>query len=329
MVDGNQSENSTLPVILVILLGVVSVVAIIIASVSLARPSESAVSVEGNKIGDAASSGSNTGSPSEVQILSETSNYPGQIWNIAVGHDYGAHDYIDTKGYLAGFHHDLVKAVCNAAQMNCRTIWEPYSNCMTTAVGDHAAMGVGLAGRWYDACAGWAVTVQRIQACSFSMAFAKAKAVYFWVKKTDESFTQSNINGKKIGFLDGWAEDENCVARQTSIAGSDLPQEKIFHFKTRDELLKAITNGTVDAGVLVETAVGTSDTAEFKKAGAGFYCSLQGAAVMTRKDNSFSRYWNEGFQKLMASGAFKKLCVEAEKQHNEDKHRGTIDCVDS
>lgn len=88
------SENSTLPVILVILLGVVSVVAIIIASVSLARPSESAVSVEGNKIGDAASSGSSTGSPSEVQILSETSNYPGQIWNIAVGHDYGAHDYM-------------------------------------------------------------------------------------------------------------------------------------------------------------------------------------------------------------------------------------------
>ena len=34
---------------------------------------------------------------------------------------------------------------------------------------------------------------------------------------------------------------------------------------------------------------------------------------MTRKDNDFLTYWNDGFAKIQSSGKFKKLCDEAVK----------------
>ena len=39
--------------------------------------------------------------------------------------------------------------------------------------------------------------------------------------------------------------------------------------------------------------------------------------MMTRKDNDFLTYWNDGFAKIQSSGKFKKLCEEATKNHGE------------
>ena len=39
--------------------------------------------------------------------------------------------------------------------------------------------------------------------------------------------------------------------------------------------------------------------------------------MMTRKDNDFLTYWNDGFAKIQSSGKFKKLCDEAVKNHGE------------
>ena len=48
-----------------------------------------------------------------------------------------------------------------------------------------------------------------------------------------------------------------------------------------------------------------------------FPCYLHGSTMMTRKDNDFLTYWNDGFAKIQSSGKFKKLCDEAEKIHGE------------
>ncbi len=36
---------------------------------------------------------------------------------------------------------------------------------------------------------------------------------------------------------------------------------------------------------------------------------------MTRKDNNFVTLWNEGFRKMQSSGAFAKMCKEAENKY--------------
>ena len=48
-----------------------------------------------------------------------------------------------------------------------------------------------------------------------------------------------------------------------------------------------------------------------------FPCYLHGSTMMTRKDNDFLTYWNDGFAKIQSSGKFKKLCDEAVKNHGE------------
>ena len=42
---------------------------------------------------------------------------------------------------------------------------------------------------------------------------------------------------------------------------------------------------------------------------------LSGYTVMTRKENQFIQYWNEGLRKLIDSGRFHMLCQEAKKKH--------------
>ena len=44
-------------------------------------------------------------------------------------------------------------------------------------------------------------------------------------------------------------------------------------------------------------------------------CSLNGNAMMTRKDNDLVDYWNEGMRRIKDSGEFDKLCKAAQKEH--------------
>ena len=50
-------------------------------------------------------------------------------------------------------------------------------------------------------------------------------------------------------------------------------------------------------------------------AGNRFRCADDGYAVMTRKDSTFTTIWNEGFNKLKKSGAFKNICDDVQKLH--------------
>lgn len=62
--------------------------------------------------------------------------------------------------------------------------------------------------------------------------------------------------------------------------------------------------------------LGLTGNENIEKRSAGFQCAVTGDAVMTRKDGTFSSYWNTGFQKLLSSGAFAKLCENAKETHN-------------
>lgn len=248
-----------------------------------------------------------------------------KIWNIAVGHDYGAHEYINEGGYLTGFTYDMIDAVCSAAGINCRTIWGKYSNCWESAPGQHAYGGKGLLGRWYDACAGWYTTIDRIHVFDFSMNWLNPPKAYFFVKKGN-TFDSSNLTGKKIGFIQSWASDEKCVARQTQLTGHFLLNSQIIYAADPAGLADMLDKNTIDAGF---STIETMDP--YVKAGTvtqltdkDFQCMISGNAMMTRKDNDFIHYWNTGFMKIRNNGKFKALCQKGTEAH---KQVGTIDCV--
>ena len=165
------------------------------------------------------------------------------VYTLAIGHDFGAYDYITNKGYVAGFNKDIVDAVCSAAGINCQTVWDKYPNCFNSEAGQHSYGGDGLMGSWYDGCTGWLKTVGRVEIFNFSLPFTRALNSFF-VVRPDSGFDPNDVTGNIIGFMDGWASDEKCLARQ-NIAGVPLPATSVVHAQTTDELVALIVSGQV------------------------------------------------------------------------------------
>lgn len=325
LTEPTQAPASRILTILVVVVGLVAVVAVIVAAVSLSRPSSPNITIGGSTINPGGGS-----SGSGVQYVQSpqggASGSSGKkVWMIHIGHDYGAHEYIDTKGYLAGFHHDLIAAVCEAAGIDCRTVWDTYSNCWDSSVGQHSHGGKGLLGRWYDACTGWYTTIDRVQVFSFSQPFLKPTQSYLYAKDSDFNF--NDITGKKIGFVDGWASDEKCMARWKTLTGSELSPSNVVHVDTPDKLRDMIMSGAIAAGFAAATDMEPYDD-NLTKSPSSHSCMINGNAMMTRKDNAFASYWNQGFMKLMSSGKFAKMCTAANENPDNAK-RGKVDCVQS
>jgi len=237
-----------------------------------------------------------------------------KTWVIAVGHDWGAAEYIDTDGYIRGFTRDLIAEVCEAGNMQCRTVWDKYTNCWNSNAGQHSYGGVGLMSGWYDACTGWVGSVNRMQVFDFSLPFLQPSKSYFYINKGDTFNVYDIQNVKLIGFLDGWVNDEKCLARQGMINGSSgFPAAKVKHYLTNDDALKALKARKIDAIFAGEYQWNDDNIVTAQNT--FFTCASSGNGMMTRKDNDFNQAWNMGFQQIQASGRFAKLCQESAQAH--------------
>ncbi|XP_066301533.1 uncharacterized protein [Branchiostoma lanceolatum] len=315
-----QSSGLNLPTMLLGALCVLlAIIAIVLAAVSMNRQN-----VFNLGPAQAATGGGNDG-----QGGGNDGQAAGKTWLIMVGHDFGAHEYIDVEGNIAGYHHDLIREVCEAAGLNCRTVWDSYPNCWDSKAGKHGSGGQGLMNGWYDACTGYTRTRLRDGTFSFSKAFLPTHRASFYVRRGNPgNFNVDDVSGKKIVFLDGWVNDEKCLARQKSITGSVLSADKIVHVTTTDEFLQQIITQQVDAGWSGNSLIAQgyfNDTAvQLLPPRSPPQCMLSGSAMMTRKDNNFATYWNQGFDKLVESGRFTRLCSEASRRHGS---AGTVACL--
>lgn len=307
----------------VVVLALMSVTAIILAAVAL-KNNDDTTSV--NMSGSSDFQGSSSGVSPDAQVIrvgGEAFTDDGRkIYTVAIGHDWGAHNYFDREGYITGFTRDMVTAVCKAAGIECKTVWDKWSNCWDSSAGEHSVGGQGLMDGWYDGCSGWAISVNRIQVFSFGIPYLIPETDHFFVKKGAD-FNPKNVTGKKIGILDGWITDEKCLARQ-DITGSEVPVNLITHYNQVVDAAAALLSGEVD--VLLgdkQTFRQWLDSDEMEPKGE-FDCVLGGGTIMTRKDSDLVSLWNEGFQKLQNSGTFTRLCEKANADHGS---QGEIRCV--
>ena len=49
----------------------------------------------------------------------------------------------DEEGYITGFSKDLIATVCEAAGVDCRTVWDKWTNCWDSSAGEHSMGGKG------------------------------------------------------------------------------------------------------------------------------------------------------------------------------------------
>lgn len=127
----------------------------------------------------------------------------------------------------------------------------------------------------------------------------------------------------KIVYLDSWASDEKCMARET---GAIMEPERIVYAKTVKEAIEKLNNGwdtlfTTHATLRAELSDGL-----LKTVGPEYSCMLAGNALMARKDSDVIVHWNRGFMKVKNNGRFKKYCA---MQNAEHIAQGSVECIDS
>ncbi|XP_013389311.1 uncharacterized protein LOC106158025 isoform X1 [Lingula anatina] len=323
----NQLQATCVLTTTIMICVLIAIIALIISAVAISKPVGSEITVQGETtITQQTPQPAIAYSPSTYDASWCQASNRRRIYTVAAGYDIGPYEYNDDSGFQVGFGHDLIDAVCQEAGIDCRIVTEPYTNCMFSEKGQPERGGIGLMEGWYDACTGWLASRQRKQVFAFSKPFLKPFEVYFYALPGLNPF---NITGKKIGLISGFFTNEACLAGLDQVAGRDVPHSNVFQAETLDMLLAMILNGTVDVGLSTGPAMATkiNGTNIQRFPSDPMFCKNAGQpGMMTRKDNDFNSKWNEGFEKLVSSGRFKRLCDEARIKHG---HRGEIDCVDA
>ncbi|XP_033641184.1 uncharacterized protein LOC117301362 [Asterias rubens] len=292
-----------IPSVLTAVAVVVAFIALLIGSIGLARRGDIVVNI---------SSGTGDTSEGEASNTSDTLDTE-RVWTFAIG-DYGSRlEYIDSNsGEVKGYNVDVVNAVCRIADKNCKLIWDLYDRCWQSRAGSSPQAGIGLLGNWYDACTAWSATYERARTFAFTNELSKQHLAVFMVKMgTDaNAFNWRDLTGKKIGFLQAYVEDENCLKRYPEITGATLPKEQIFYYETQQALLSAVNNDLVDAVFLNQFLEVTANlqlvSEKLDK------CAISGMAIMTRKDNPLASWWNPAFKTLIASPEYRQICLGLE-----------------
>jgi len=321
MEERNQGNTLNYIAIAVIVACVVSVAALIVAVVGVAKQSSIVVNPAGGSTSDG-------GSGSSVIVQSapssgDTLNGEGRIWRFHIGHFGGNTQYIDeASGQVRGYDVDVVNKVCQIANKNCIIAWDLYSNCWDSQAGQSARGGVGLMGNWYDACIGWLQTRTRKRTFSFSNEFGRAYPVGLYVKSGGTIAGYPNLSGVKIGILDGWYADEHCLARYSHIREFvETDANVIIHYPTEQDLVAALQNNEVAAGFTARVpyleqldTVDLFNVQDFSEN----LCVDGGVSLMMPKANSELAAWfNPAFARLIGTRDYDEICQDLTEAHGD------------
>ncbi|XP_041462558.1 uncharacterized protein LOC121413699 [Lytechinus variegatus] len=311
---GYSTDNNSRTVVLcgILLALTASLVALIIGSVSLAKSSHSIV---------------------QMSDLTEQwyRTQEEKAWTIAIG-DFGVNlEYLDEASYqIKGYNIDVVEAVCRLANKTCVLMKDVNQRCWDSEPGQQARGGEGLLSGWYDACTGWVKTYPRSLTFDFTRAFVKRKDVALYAPRSS-TINFRNLTGLNVGFIDGWASDEHCLARYEAdnILGASVPSDRIHHFSTGLELIQALTNGQIDVAFAIKLPQLEAGFQRLTPNDFANNCYLDGAGMMTRKDNTeFLTWWNDAFGRLVGTPAYDEICTRLKTVHGHKPGSGARDvCI--
>ncbi|XP_072018436.1 uncharacterized protein [Amphiura filiformis] len=242
-----------------------------------------------------------------------------RIWNIAMGHYQTNNIYIDPiSGQLKGFVVDIVNAVCQLANKDCRLVYDVWQHCWDSEKGQVPRGGVGLMSEWYDACADWVKGHSRARTFKFSKSWSKPIDFYFVIKTGNpRGFNPNDVTNMTFGFTDGFISDEFCLARQTSIKGSTLSVSQIHHYPLDNDMLNAVLSGEVDVCIAAASNLSLLPEGLTRLEDPVMDCSLDasGGAMMLRMDNPLLEWWEPAWERLMQTSQYWEICKDVKDEH--------------
>lgn len=240
-----------------------------------------------------------------------------EVWLFHFGPTDSREEYLNPlTGEVNGYHVDVLNAVCAIAKKNCRMVYDRSQNCWDYIDGQLVG-GTGLFNFYYDACTAWYPTFDRLRTFQFSTTISLNKGSGFAVLTGNpDNFNPADLTGLKIGFIQGFFINPACVAKQTdTITGADLSDDQIVYYDGVETLKEAIRTGEIAAGF--DWGANYHNQVEFDHlhAGGPIICSVDGPAMMTRKDSTLNAWMNPALEILLASDEYQDICDGLEQQH--------------
>ncbi|CAH1782408.1 unnamed protein product, partial [Owenia fusiformis] len=251
-----------------------------------------------------------------------------RTWVFAVGDQKGALEFIDTDGFLKGFHIDLLKAICKTAGRKCTYVMDAYSNCWEST-GDREFPGQGLLGKWYDACMGYWPSPRRLNSFNFTISYLKSDPAHVYYLMENMNFDPKDFRGRNIGFMDGWATNEFCLAKDGNVEAKGIQPGDYteFYFKDHTDMVDALMEKKIDAFLSTEASYTPKEGSGVVTVGEGFSCSYnnRGTAFMTHYNNPVLDWLNAAMQEIYDDGTYRRICKKAQLDYA--KH-GKLLCLD-
>ncbi|XP_072019210.1 uncharacterized protein [Amphiura filiformis] len=166
--------------------------------------------------------------------------------------------------------------------------------------------------------AAWIPAHSRARTFKFSKSFSKPVDFRFAIKTGNpRGFNPTDVTNMKFGFVDGWINDEFCLARQTSIKGSTLPVSQMQHYNTYPDMLNAVLSGEVDVCISYGSASAALPPGLTELEDPVLDCSMDysGGALMMRMDNPLLEWWDPALKRLMQTSEYWKICQDVKDEH--------------
>lgn len=224
-----------------------------------------------------------------------------KVWLFAVSGRRKPFNYQDNEGVLTGFDVDFVNAVCRFAKKNCATVQSEFTECSFTDRNINYP-GRGLMDGWFDACTGYADSLDRENGFDFTDAYLRSGAFYSVVPGNPSGFNPDLDDFSAFTFihLTGAYTNAACLNRLNKkynkiIIADNLPDAKAKLLGGEADVLFAPRSNIPDLETLpVEV-----------------HCERTGSSIMTKKGSPLVSWWNEAFRSFVQQGLFRQFCAES------------------
>ncbi|CAL1532195.1 unnamed protein product [Lymnaea stagnalis] len=224
-----------------------------------------------------------------------------KVWLFTVSGRRKPFNFLDSEGVLTGFDVDFVNAVCTFANKNCATVLSEFTECSFTDRNINYP-GRGLMDGWFDACTGYADSLDRENAFDFTDAYLRSGAFYSVVPGNPSGFKPDLDDFSPFTFihLTGAYTNGQCLNRLNKtynkiIIASNLPEAKAKLLSGEADVLFAPRSNIPDLETLpIEV-----------------HCERTGSSIMTKKGSALVSWWNEAFRSYVQQGLFRQLCAES------------------
>lgn len=242
--------------------------------------------------------------PESLQI--EAAPADDKVWLFAVDGLRRPFAFVDTDGSLVGFDVDVISSVCQIAGKQCRMVLAEFTEC-TFTYRNMVFPGRGLMAGWFDACPGYAITVDRVATFDFTDPYVPSDASFTVVPGNPKRFhpDSDDYSAFTLSHLTGAFTNSACLTRLhkafgTIIVAQDLPEAKAL-----------LVNGTTDVLFSPRDHIDGLEVLP-----ARLHCDLRGGGIMVKKGSPLPLWWNPAFRDFSASGQFQQLCQEDSKRFN-------------